>query len=540
MRGIGVVSDPPGKRACARTTTAPVASAARRRRGRSRSRRDELAETSPGDASADVHDAQHPGASPPGREGARAGAAFETETARLASRETAPRGGSSPPPPPRDEEEECPLCCTALDATDRRFKPCACGYQLCAWCWHQIMEQANALDKIGKCPACRAEYDESSIRFDAPSEEELLAETRKKDPQKNQNLPSERDAFDVSSASSSRSSVDAAKSSDESRRGKNKFSELHPRKQNVTHASNDPSFRGARGVSLSAAERRRLFDVRVIRRNLVYVVGLTPRFCKEAPLRETRIFQKFGEVLKIHATPPKPNAALVTGSAYVTFLDEAAAARCIRGVDNTTLDGKTLRASFGTTKYCTSFLKGQTCMNQNCLYLHDGGVPARDSFTKEEMLAQYGSKNTRAFHNAAQLGGVQTHDAAFAAPNAGREAGIDFTRAFGGDSRAEMRKQKNDGFSRGAYVEPRSVSRSSRNRAATGIKGGIPAPRPIPGITNGTGNGTGSAADKSSSPSDLSGGLNVFGAGKTQPPAPLGEAAPREKSRFNFAAEHDA
>jgi hypothetical protein len=386
------------------------------------------------------------------------------------------------------------------------------------------MEQANALDKIGKCPACRAEYDESSIRFDAPSEEELLAETRRKDPQKNQNLPSERDsAFDASSASSSRSSVDAAKSSDDSQRRKNKFSDA-PRKPN--------------GVSLSAAERRRLFDVRVIRRNLVYVVGLTPRFCKEAPLRETRIFQKFGEVLKIHATPPKPNAALVTGSAYVTFLDEAAAARCIRGVDNTTLDGKTLRASFGTTKYCTSFLKGQTCLNKNCLYLHDGGVPARDSFTKEEMLAQYGSKNTRAFQNAAQLGGVQTHDAAFAASNAGREAGIDFNRAFGGDLRASG-KQKADGFSRGVYVEPKSASRSSRNRAATGIKGGIPAPRPIPGITNATGNGTGSAAD-ASSPSDLSGGLNVFGAGKAQPPAPLGEAAPREKSRFNFAAEHDA
>ena len=84
-----------------------------------------------------------------------------------------------PPPPPLAEEEECPLCCTALDATDRRFKPCACGYQLCAWCWHQLMEQANAADKVGRCPACRAEYDERSIRFDAPSEEDLAAESRR-------------------------------------------------------------------------------------------------------------------------------------------------------------------------------------------------------------------------------------------------------------------------------------------------------------------------------------------------------------------------
>ena len=147
---------------------------------------------------------------------------------------------------------------------------------------------------------------------------------------------------------------------------------------------------------LSAADRKRLFDVRVIRRDLVYVVGLTPRLCEEAPLRETGVFQKFGEVLKIHAAPPKPGAALVTGSAYVTFADEEAAARCIRGVDRVALDGKTLRASFGTTKYCASFLRGARCMNKNCLYLHDVGADTRDlSFTKEEMLAQYGSK-TRA------------------------------------------------------------------------------------------------------------------------------------------------
>ena len=42
---------------------------------------------------------------------------------------------------------------------------------------------------------------------------------------------------------------------------------------------------------LSAADRKRLFDVRVIRRDLVYVVGLTPRLCEEAPLRETGVFQ---------------------------------------------------------------------------------------------------------------------------------------------------------------------------------------------------------------------------------------------------------
>ena len=61
---------------------------------------------------------------------------------------------------------DCPLCCEPLDATDLRFRPCGCGYQVCAWCWHSVMELAAKDDAKGRCPACRTEYDESTIRFD--------------------------------------------------------------------------------------------------------------------------------------------------------------------------------------------------------------------------------------------------------------------------------------------------------------------------------------------------------------------------------------
>jgi hypothetical protein len=37
------------------------------------------------------------------------------------------------------------------------------------------------------------------------------------------------------------------------------------------------------------------------------------------------------------------------------------------------LAGKTIKACFGTTKYCNAFLKGVTCNNPDCLYLHDIG-----------------------------------------------------------------------------------------------------------------------------------------------------------------------
>ena len=66
--------------------------------------------------------------------------------------------------------------------------------------------------------------------------------------------------------------------------------------------------------------------------------------------------------------------------------------QCIQHIDGTPLDGRVLRACFGTTKYCNAFLKYQPCNNPDCLYLHDIGHD-NDSFTKEEMLAHYGTKH---------------------------------------------------------------------------------------------------------------------------------------------------
>ncbi|CAN0080699.1 unnamed protein product [Ectocarpus sp. 4 AP-2014] len=55
--------------------------------------------------------------------------------------------------------------------------------------------------------------------------------------------------------------------------------------------------------------------------------------------------------------------------------------------------GRTIRASFGTTKYCNSFLRNLPCNNPDCLYLHELG-DEEDRFTKDEVqlgLARHGS-----------------------------------------------------------------------------------------------------------------------------------------------------
>ena len=46
------------------------------------------------------------------------------------------------------------------------------------------------------------------------------------------------------------------------------------------------------------------------------------------------------------------------------------------------------RASYGTTKYCSYFLRGQVDPNTDCMFLHELGDDT-DSFTKEDMQAGY-------------------------------------------------------------------------------------------------------------------------------------------------------
>lgn len=48
------------------------------------------------------------------------------------------------------------------------------------------------------------------------------------------------------------------------------------------------------------------------------------------------------------------------------------------------LEGRQLRANFGTTKYCATFLRNAPCLNRDCLYLHGLG-DEEDRFTKDEI-----------------------------------------------------------------------------------------------------------------------------------------------------------
>ena len=241
------------------------------------------------------------------------------------------------------------------------------------------MELAAKDDKVAQCPACRQDYDESSIVFDAPPPEVLAAEEQRK----KKKGGAGGSAGDNETGSSSGFTIPAP---------------------------NAAAIAAGKAAGADGGSRKHLFNVRVIQRNLVYVVGLNVQYCREDVLRRGDLFGRFGRIVKLQVSLPKPGDFQRQGSAYVTYHRREDAARCIKGVDGTTLDGKVLRACFGTTKYCNAFLRYQQCSNPDCLYLHDMGSED-DSFTKEEMLARYGSKHAQSFHDATKIGannGVKT------------------------------------------------------------------------------------------------------------------------------------
>lgn len=130
-----------------------------------------------------------------------------------------------------------------------------------------------------------------------------------------------------------------------------------------------------------------LVDVRVIQRDLVYVVGIPLPFANEDTLLKYEFFGQYGPIKKVvvnsthvHSSPNQTPSV----SAYITFRNNEDALECIYSLENFSLDGNQLKASFGTTKYCSSFLRGVKCTNPDCMYLHHSGDQG-DSFSKDEI-----------------------------------------------------------------------------------------------------------------------------------------------------------
>ncbi|KAB0791482.1 hypothetical protein PPYR_03282 [Photinus pyralis] len=234
-----------------------------------------------------------------------------------------------------EEQVECPLCMEPLEVDDLNFFPCSCGYQICRFCWHRIRTDENGL-----CPACRKAYSENPADFTPLSKEQvaqLKAEKRQRDQQR-----------------------------------KAKLSE----------------------------SRKHLANVRVVQKNLVFVVGLPLRLADAEILKRHEYFGKFGKIHKvvINQSTSYAGSQGPSASAYVTYMKSDDALRAIQNVNNISIDGRLIKSSLGTTKYCSHFMKNQPCPKPDCMYLHDFGDP-KASFTKEQMHAGKHQEYERKLHD---------------------------------------------------------------------------------------------------------------------------------------------
>ncbi|XP_061079267.1 CCR4-NOT transcription complex subunit 4-like [Conger conger] len=132
--------------------------------------------------------------------------------------------------------------------------------------------------------------------------------------------------------------------------------------------------------------RKHLGSVRVVQRNLVFVVGLSHRLADPAVLKRPEYFGKFGKIQKVVVQKGTSQAG-PQGSgacAYVTYIRSEDALQAIQCLNNVVVDGRSLKTSLGMTKYCSYFLESMQCPKPDCMYQHKL-VNEAASFTKEAM-----------------------------------------------------------------------------------------------------------------------------------------------------------
>uniref|UniRef100_A0A8D8MY94 CCR4-NOT transcription complex subunit 4 n=1 Tax=Culex pipiens TaxID=7175 RepID=A0A8D8MY94_CULPI len=151
--------------------------------------------------------------------------------------------------------------------------------------------------------------------------------------------------------------------------------------------------------------RKHLANVRVVQKNLVFVVGLPPRLADPEILKKHEYFGKYGKIHKVVINPSTTYAGGPSASAYVTYINNNDALKAIQSVNNIMIDGRLIKTSLGTTKYCSHFMKNQSCPKPDCMYLHELG-DQEASFTKEEMHQGKHQEYEKRLHDTmqAQLG----------------------------------------------------------------------------------------------------------------------------------------
>ena len=113
-------------------------------------------------------------------------------------------------------------------------------------------------------------------------------------------------------------------------------------------------------------------QIRIIKKNLIHIHGIPKSIAIISLLKTDKYLGQYGKIVRFiikYKINEENNKKAY--SAYITYSNELEAALAILCIDSLLIEGKIIRAFFGTTKYCNHFLKENICPNiGNCIYLH--------------------------------------------------------------------------------------------------------------------------------------------------------------------------
>lgn len=98
--------------------------------------------------------------------------------------------------------------------------------------------------------------------------------------------------------------------------------------------------------NVETLNRKHLAGLRVVQKNLVYVVGLNPKSREQdllQTLRGDQYFGQYGKIIKIVVSKAKEGVSNNSIGVYVTFARKEDAASCITAVDGSQNGDRTLR-----------------------------------------------------------------------------------------------------------------------------------------------------------------------------------------------------
>jgi hypothetical protein len=296
-----------------------------------------------------------------------------------------------------------------FDAIDLYVFSSASPSQICLWCYHNIIEKLNAkcpacrqpydqqnaqaialvcllilrrcsssvFDSVRCCPvqdSLRAsELSDTLVNFDQKNKG---GGNKDKNKHGDKKPPLTHQSSGGGGSSSSSAAHQVPASGDGARGGGSGSAPLAPGAAGYLHSHSNP-YAHVTNMSSSAAqaaaahqqiqhfnsqmterERERemarsggasINNVRVLQRNLLYVVGLPPSLAREDILKKKEYFGRFGRIIKIAINRKQVNHSdpRASYSAYVTYKRAKDAAEAIKAINGAQMDGRTLRATHG-------------------------------------------------------------------------------------------------------------------------------------------------------------------------------------------------